>query len=112
MQVLLGIGGPTLATYMQDPVAAIKAEFEAHGRAEDKLNLSRVLDGSFDGKTLEMLVAHQHAQMAKLEVHHVLALRLYTTSSFSRVNDPLRKTPPQRCAPRLKISVHCASDLF
>ena len=110
--MLLGIGGPTLATYMQDPVAAITAEFGAHGTAEDKFNLSRALDGSFDGKTLEMLVAHQHAQLAKLEVHHVLALRLYTTSSFSRVNDPLRKTPPQRCAPTLNIFVRCATDLM
>ena len=35
--------------------------------------------------------------MAKLEKHHVLALRLYTTSSFKCVNEPLRQVPrPKR----------------
>ena len=115
-QVLLGISGPMLGKYMLDPVAAIKTEFEAHGSAEDKYNLARVLDGSFDGKTLEMLLAHRDAHMAKLEVQHVLALRLYTTSSFCRVNDPLRKTPPDRydcnslSPPRLPV-FHTATNL-
>ena len=85
-----------LGKIMQDPIAAIKLEFETHGSAEDKSNVTRVLDGSFDGKTLKMLLAHPHAQLAKLEEPHVFALRMYTTSSFCRINDPLRETPPQR----------------
>ena len=100
VQVLLGISGPMLGKIMQDPIAAIKREFAQHGSAEDKSNLARVLDGSFDGKTLEVLVVHRHARMAKLEVQHVLALRMYTTSSFSCINDPLRMKPPQRCDAR------------
>jgi hypothetical protein len=100
VQVLLGISGPMLGKFMQDPIAAIKLEFETHGSAEDKSNVTRVLDGSFDGKTLKMLLAHPHAQLAKLEEPHVFALRMYTTSSFCRINDPLRKTPPQRCDPK------------
>jgi hypothetical protein len=97
LEVLLGISGPMLGKVMQDPIAAIKREFAHHGSAEDKSNLAGVLDGSFDGQTLEVLVVHQHARMAKLEVQHVLALRMYTTSSFSCINDPLRMRPPQRC---------------
>ena len=42
---------------------------------------------------------HPHVQMAKLERHHVLALRLYTTSSYSKINDPLRSDPPVRPHP-------------
>ena len=37
--------------------------------------------------------------MAKLKLHHVLALRIYTSSSYSKINDPLRKTPPQVSLP-------------
>ena len=44
-------------------------------------------------------MAHPHAQMAKLSRHHILALRLYTTSSFCKINDPLRKDPPDRPHP-------------
>ena len=50
-------------------------------------------------KTLEELMAHPHAQMAKLGRHHILALRLYTTDSYSKINDPLRKDPPERPHP-------------
>ena len=44
-------------------------------------------------------MAHPHAQMAKLGRHHILALRLYTTDSYSKINDPLRKDPPDRPHP-------------
>jgi hypothetical protein len=37
--------------------------------------------------------------MAKLKAHHILALRLYTTSSYSQINNPLRQDPPQRPHP-------------
>jgi hypothetical protein len=37
--------------------------------------------------------------MARLKAHHVLALRLYTTSSYSQINNPLRQDPPQRPHP-------------
>jgi hypothetical protein len=90
LQMFLGLSGSTLGGFLQDPIGAIKREFETHGTAEDKSNFQRVFDGSFDGKMLEQLVAHKHAKKAKLETQHVLALRLYTTSSFARVNDPLR----------------------
>ena len=81
-------------------MGASNRTFHAQGRPEDKSNLQKIQQGSFgDGKTLDELVAHPNAQVAKLKVHHVLALRLYTSSSYSVVNNPLRKDPPERPHP-------------
>ena len=57
------------------------------------------MDSNGERKALDDLVAHPHAKTAQLLRHHVLALRLYTTSSFARVNDPLRRDPPQQPHP-------------
>ena len=76
-----------------------------HGSTDDQENLRFVLDGakragwSGSGATLSSLVEHPDSCTAKLKIHHVLALRLYTTSSFARVNNPLRKDPPERPHP-------------
>ena len=43
------------------------------------------------GMKLEDFVASRSAQRAGLDVTHVLALRLYTTSAFRSINNPLRK---------------------
>lgn len=87
---------------------AIMKEFAGNGSAEDQDNLKHVLAGTLkmkgDGRadwgrskgqsvTLEALLATEQAKTAHLELHHVLALRLYTTSSYGRVNDPLREDP-------------------
>jgi hypothetical protein len=37
--------------------------------------------------------------LAQLKEHHILALRIYTTSSYAKINDPLRSVPPQRPHP-------------
>ena len=98
VQVLMGLSDETLGQYLQDPVGAVRREFEQKGSADDKENLRCALNGIqklewTSGVSLDVLVEHPHAKMAKLKVHHVLALRLYTSSSFSRVNDPLRQVP-------------------
>jgi hypothetical protein len=46
-------------------------------------------DGDNSGKDLGDFMKHPHAGMLKQA--HVLALRLYTSNSFPRINDPLRK---------------------
>jgi hypothetical protein len=104
IQVLMGMTDAALGQYLQDPVGTIRKEFAKSGGADDKENLRCVLGGIkragwTAGQSLEALVAHPHAQLAKLQTHHVLALRLYTTSSYCRVNDPLRRVPPQRPHP-------------
>ena len=65
----------------------------------DQGNLARILASAGETKTLEQLMEHPHAKLAKLSRHHILALRLYTTSSFPKINDPLRKDPPDRPHP-------------
>ena len=82
----------------------LPCRFHEHGEAGDRDNLRQIVQGVFvdsDGKskTLDELVTHPHAKTAQLLRHHVLALRLYTTSSFARVNDPLRRDPPQQPHP-------------
>jgi hypothetical protein len=104
IQVLMGMTAPALSQFYADPVKAIQKEFDESGSADDKENLRCVLGGIqragwTAGQSLDALVTHPHAQLAKLEVYHVLALRIYTTTSYCRVNDPLRRVPPQRPHP-------------
>merc|ERR1712176_1427671 len=70
----------------------------------DKENLRCVLagttrDGWENGISLEVLMAHEHSCIAKLKRHHIISLRLYTTSSYARINDPLRADPAQQPHP-------------
>jgi hypothetical protein len=102
--VLLGLTDEALSKILQDPVEAIKAEFEQKGSAEDRENLRCVLNGLQrpgwgSGISLKELMKHPHAVTAKIKLHHVLGLRLYTTSSYYLTNDPLRNDPVQRPHP-------------
>ena len=104
VEVLLGVTDAMLAHFYQDPVGAIQREFATHGSAADQENLRCVQHGLqrpgwSSAATLESLLAHPNATTAKLQAQHVLALRLYTTSSYARINDPLRRDPPQRPHP-------------
>ena len=100
LQVLMGVDSAHLAAILTGGVEAIKREFQTRGRAEDKENLRKTLSASWgDGRTLEQLAAHPNARTAKLQPEHVLALRMYSTSSYACVNDPLRKEPPERPHP-------------
>ena len=105
IKVLLGVSDAIIGTYLQQHEAAIEQEFTAHGTAEDKANYRCVLAGTripgwaCPGISVDSLLAHASAQTAKLGRHHIIALRLYTTSSYSRINDPLRADPPHRPHP-------------
>lgn len=81
---------------------SIMYEFNTFGKAEDKENLKHILEGTYrkewgrsEAKSvkIEALLATDAAKTAHLKYHHILALRLYTTSSFSCVNEPLREDP-------------------
>jgi phosphopantetheinyl transferase (holo-ACP synthase) len=48
-------------------------------------------DQEWDVQTMEMLMQHHFIELAELEYHHVFALRLYTTSSYTQINNPLRE---------------------
>merc|ERR1711969_471432 len=101
---LLGVTDDQIGSYYQQHEAAIEQEFASKGDADDKDNLARILAGTFrddagETKSLEELLAHPSARMAKLGRHHILALRLYTTCSFSKINDPLRSDLVKRPHP-------------
>jgi hypothetical protein len=48
-------------------------------------------DQGHEGMTLEHFVNHPTSKLAGLKIHHVLVLRLYTSSSFRKFNAPLRQ---------------------
>ena len=92
--------GQRLAQCTLEGAAAIEREFMASGSAEDRSNFAQVRGGTCgDGKTLDGLMAHESAKVAKLQQHHVLALRLYTTSSYAAINGPMRTVPPTQPHP-------------
>ena len=90
-----------MAGFLKKPEAAIESEFKRHGTQKDKDNFRKVRDGLFeDGRTLNGLLQHPNAKLAKgLGRHHILALRLYTTRSYKRINEPMRENPPQKPHP-------------
>lgn len=94
-----------------DGIEAIMNEVNTSGSEEDKANLRGLLDGSYSNppsgkdasptpgelaaqrRTIDELMQSDQVKTAKLLRAHVLALRLYTTSTFSLINNPLRTDP-------------------
>jgi hypothetical protein len=98
----LGIDDGTEASYLQQQMAAIENEFVHSPSAEDRENFRKVRDGLFIGDNaiaLDELLAHPNAQQSDLKRHHLLAMRLYTTSSHACINLPMRGDPPTRPHP-------------
>jgi hypothetical protein len=60
-------------------------------RAQDGSRLPKRTRGDGTGMTLEDFAQDKHARQAGLTPSHVLALRLYTTSAFRSINNPLRR---------------------
>jgi len=84
---------------------AIKKEVADHGTAEDKENLKNILAGTrqkdwpptknkhhqeIRPPTIDQLLKHPNAKAAGLQDCHIVGIRLYTSSTFKRINDPLR----------------------
>jgi hypothetical protein len=108
LKSLLGVKDVEMATFLKEHEAAIIREFQLHGSAEDQENLRCVLGGTrrvcatgnwATGVSIEALMLHASARQANLQRHHIIALRMYTTSSFSCINNPLRGNPVQRPHP-------------
>jgi hypothetical protein len=92
LRELLGIDTEFLKEIHRRPEGSIEDEFlrgEGVGQ-EHQQNFLRVRGGQFeDCKTIEHLLLHSDAVDAKLERHHVLALRLFTTTSHVCINRPM-----------------------
>jgi len=119
------VAGSTMYSGMAKGSAAIVAEFEAAGTANDKECLCYVMHekaGSSDkefpngvrdqgrnGETLDDFVNHPHSMQAGLTEAHVLALRLYTTAAFMSLNTPLRNIESREPHP-LPVTIMFITD--
>jgi hypothetical protein len=100
-------GGSHITRIMSDGVAEITREFTEgeHCDEKDKRRFNYIFgqsatlleqtngvkrDAGHEGMMLEDFLEHQDALKAKLAKAHVLALRLYTSNSYGRINWPLR----------------------
>ena len=69
--------------------AHVRASIES-GRYHGGALLPEDYDFGHDGMCLDDFVNHERAKLAKLKRVHVIALRLYTSSSYWLINGPLR----------------------
>jgi hypothetical protein len=102
MKALLAITDKQVSKWMNStkaPLAAIKKEFRENGTQDDKANLKHILAGTKwstptdDGamKKPADFLEHEISKTAGLEEHHIVALRLYTSSSYQSLNDSCRQ---------------------
>jgi hypothetical protein len=87
-----------------DSVAVIEKEVRELGNRDVSEQLHYILrlpasleqfpcgmrDQGHEGMVLQDFVEHKHSKTAKLEEAEVVALRLFTTSAFRHINNPLR----------------------
>jgi hypothetical protein len=113
---MMGIDESTIGRFLQEKVSAIAKEFTFYGSEQDQRNLRGLLDGTYRNPpntglqgaaydadvaakaaapciSIDEIMAMPQVQTAELGRHHVLALRLYTTSSYQCLNNPLRTDP-------------------
>ena len=78
-------------------IAQNQADMPAHFKddlQQGKYHSGDILPEEYDegnrGKRHKDLVGHENSQYSALTANHVLAIRLYSTSSYKRFNQPLR----------------------
>lgn len=101
LPAFLGVNDTTVGGYLVDGAKSIENEIQHRGTNEDKENLEMILAGHYvragvtidadSRRTIEELLCHPNAVAARLKRQHILALRLYTTSTFRSINDPMRR---------------------
>jgi hypothetical protein len=103
-QMLLNVSEDDVFDRARAGVAAIEEEVKAlgdknvleqleyilHSRASVKSFSNGLRDKGHEGMRLRDFVSHEHAVTAELTAAEVVALRLYTTSAFQQINNPLR----------------------
>ena len=101
--------------YCLNGVAGKPDDLPAHVRRSLETGFyhgGRLAEDDFDyghhGMTLDDFVKHKHARVAELSRANVLALRLYTTSSFPKFNGPLRAGA---CPHPLKMTVYYLAEV-
>jgi hypothetical protein len=101
---LLNVTKNLVNAAMLQGVAAIEDEVKALGdkqvieqldyilwrRAKEKMCSKGLRDKGHAGMRLKDFMKHEHAVTAELDDAELVALRLYTTSAFQQINNPLR----------------------
>lgn len=127
---LMGYNDMSLLHYIDGHGGGMEAiihEINTDGTEEDKRNLRGLIDGTYvnppnsngdpltpeelvgQSKTIDELMQTEQVKTAKLLRAHVLALRLYTTSTYATMNSPLRTDPPTQPNP-LAATTYYASQ--
>jgi hypothetical protein len=105
----MGLDSQRLGQIISRGLQAIRAEFEKSGDADDVANMRYILDEAareqeetvsygvtvkdkgHGGMRLNDFLQLPEAKTAKLEAVHIAALRLYSSQSYKRINEPLRR---------------------
>lgn len=106
-------------------VDAIINEIMWNGTAEDKQNLQGVLDGTYQTNdadaspeelaarrmTIDELMETEQVKASKLSRAHVLGIRLYSTSTYASINNPLRSDPPTKPHPFAVLTYYISEGI-
>ena len=120
-QGLATIMGVHPKTYrdIRNKLAKIRKEFKKSGTAEDNANIAGLLAGTYANpetpgdflpSVAEVMRSSPEIEIAGLEIHHVLALRLYTTSSYKSINGPMRQQPYPQLPHPFAATLYYISD--
>lgn len=104
---------------IRNKVKKIIDEFRKYGTAEDNANLDGLMNGTYINpdhpdvvlpSIAEIMASSSEVEVAGLQFYHVLALRLYTTSSYKSINDPFRQQPYPRLPHPFAATLYYISD--
>lgn len=120
-QGLATIMGVHPKTYrdIRNKVAKIVKEFKKSGTAEDNANISNLMAGTYANpdtpadilpSVADVMESSPEVEVAGLHLHHVLALLLYTTSSYKSINDPFRNQPYPQLPHPFAATLYYISD--
>jgi hypothetical protein len=115
----LRINSKQRGEFLVKGLVAIEEAIGMNGTAEDQRNLKQILEGTLrqahptqKTKTIENIMKEDVVADSKLEKSHVVALRLYTTSTFKSINDALRDTHATGPNPFAAIVIFAAEGIM
>lgn len=118
LSTIMGVD-PRTYRDIRNKVAKIMNEFARSGTPEDNANVDRLMKGTYSNpetpedvlpSVAEVMASSEEVRIAGLEIHHVLALRLYTTSSYKSINDPMRQQPYPQLPHPFAATLYYISD--
>ena len=123
----LGMNADDLKERELSALQSIQKEFADHGTEEDKECLEYILyqkAGSSDkkfpngirdkgrrGEQIIHFLNEGRSQVCRLDMQHVLALRLYTSAAFKSLNQPLRERAAADAKAAAKVAATAAAKV-